>query len=826
MKRRVGLVILLVANVSALADVTTIGRVRASGDVAVAGDGTLYLSDFGPPNQANGSSIDRLTIDGSIDTFVSGLGRALEGNAVDSAGNLIQVGFNSDEIYRIDPTGNVTTLASLDAPVGVAVDEADTIYLTQCRTNAILRLESDGSLTTLASGGGLNCPNGLDVGHDGALYVVNNADGEMLRVGLDGSVSTFATIPGGGNGHVVFVGGFYYVAGRLAHRIFQVDRDGNVAPYAGTGVDGETDGANLEATISRPNGIDHSPDGRFLYVIGSSDFSAADLPVRRIDLPAGTDGDFAISAALTGAWFDPATAGQGFMLDVIPSTQQIALAWFTYSAQPATGNAAVGVDGHEWLTAQGPYAQNTAELTVTLTTGGIFDDPNPVSNESAGSITLTFQSCSEATLAFTLDDGRTGSISLERLTPASLCEAQPVTQKSTFNQPPALTNLMVSRDGSTLLLDFDLSDRENDGIEVTVNLVNQDGSRQTLSTSFLSGAVGYPVPASGTQRIAWRFADDPAYAALGGQPFRLEVVADDRFVAGLQDIVDLVDEERLVADVAFMQRGVRHFSAGPAHLEATRDYLRAEMTSRGLPISEQRFFWQGDEGVNVIATLEGRDGAEDYFIVDGHYDTVSNSPGADDNASGTAGMLEAMRVLSQFNTTRSIRFVGFDKEELGLRGARHYVARKPASEKVLGLINFEMIGYTCRGQAECASMRLADTAIYNIHSNFADTMANTFFQIGRDYVPGLKIETVPDDGDPNLRRSDHAPFWDIGVDALFLTDGANFRTPHYHQPSDRLDVMDVEFMTQVVKTAVGTLATMSGATHTDQMVSEVLTVAR
>jgi len=272
------------------------------------------------------------------------------------------------------------------------------------------------------------------------------------------------------------------------------------------------------------------------------------------------------------------------------------------------------------------------------------------------------------------------------------------------------------------------------------------------------------------------------------------------------------------------KRQVRHHLVDTLFMEATRNYIRQQMQTRQLPVENQNFVHQGDTGVNIIATLQGQSENPDVYLIDGHYDTVITSPGADDNASGTAGMLEAMRVLSQFNSKHSIRFIGFDKEELGLRGSRFYAAQLPNDHNIAGMINFEMIGYTCTGQPECVNFPNADTSIYNIRSAFATTLSDTFNQIGATHVPALKITPVTDDGDPNFRRSDHAPFWDRGVDALFLTDGANFRTPHYHRLTDRLSTMDTEFMTQIVKTAVGTLATLAEVTHTDSDISPLLNV--
>ncbi|MBT8063125.1 MAG: hypothetical protein KJO85_10615 [Gammaproteobacteria bacterium] len=401
-----------------LGDVITLAQARASGDVTVAPNGDIFLGDFGSPALANGTTVVKVLPDGTTSLFAQGLSRALEGNDVDALGNLIQVGFGSNTVFSIDPAGNATVIANLDGPVGVVVDEGNQIFVTMCRADAIARIDPGGVVTQIAVGGGLDCPNGIDVGHDGAFYVVNNINGGMYRVGRDGVVSFFATIPGGGNGHVVYVNGFYYVAGRLAHRIYQVDTAGNVTPYAGTGVDGNTDGPNLQATISRPNGIGASPDGRYLYVIGGSNFSAPTLPVRRIDLPFD---EFEINAGLSGAWGNSGTPGQGLFLDVVPDSQLLWMSWFTYGPAPDGAIARVASPFNEWWVALGPYSGASAEMTLIEATGGVFNDTVDVTEQNVGSFTITFSSCTEAEMNYNFDGGPSGVIALERLSPDELC---------------------------------------------------------------------------------------------------------------------------------------------------------------------------------------------------------------------------------------------------------------------------------------------------------------------------------------------------------------------------------------------------------------------
>ena len=264
------------------------------------------------------------------------------------------------------------------------------------------------------------------------------------------------------------------------------------------------------------------------------------------------------------------------------------------------------------------------------------------------------------------------------------------------NYPPVVEALSVSDTGGGIFnITYAVSDPENDLLDVQVEIIGPGEQRYRVRESLLTGDVGYPVDSGVSKTIQWRSSDDPNLAGFGFNSFRVEVIADDRFVATMQDIVDLVSTERLVADVRSME-GVRHHVGNPVNLQATRDYIQEQMESSDLPVEQQLFTWQGSQGVNIIASLAGRVDNGGYYAIDGHYDTVTTTPGADDNASGTSGMLEAMRVLSQFNTETEIRFIGFDKEELGLRGARHYAANIPPGETVLGLINLEMIGYTCR----------------------------------------------------------------------------------------------------------------------------------
>ena len=122
---------------------------------------------------------------------------------------------------------------------------------------------------------------------------------------------------------------------------------------------------------------------------------------------------FAINQGLSGAWFNPATSGQGILFDIEPGSQFIFGAIFTYDTAAA---AKLGAPEHRWLTVQGNYQGNIAQLPIFLTSGGVFDQPVPTNTVPIGNATLIFESCTSATLGYELDDPPlSGQIPLQRV---------------------------------------------------------------------------------------------------------------------------------------------------------------------------------------------------------------------------------------------------------------------------------------------------------------------------------------------------------------------------------------------------------------------------
>ena len=167
-------------------------------------------------------------------------------------------------------------------------------------------------------------------------------------------------------------------------------------------------------TFTEPGAYDYQCDPHQPFMRGS------------IQVEGDPVNEFAINAGVSGAWYNPQTAGQGLLFDVNPDSSEMFVAWFTFN-DAAAGKEIGGMD-QRWFTAYGPYDGSTATLDVTLTTGGLFDDPQTVSNSAAGSVgslSIEFSSCTEATAQYDLSlYGLTGEIDIIRLLPDVFCESQ------------------------------------------------------------------------------------------------------------------------------------------------------------------------------------------------------------------------------------------------------------------------------------------------------------------------------------------------------------------------------------------------------------------
>ncbi|MCO6479897.1 MAG: M28 family peptidase, partial [Phaeodactylibacter sp.] len=406
------------------------------------------------------------------------------------------------------------------------------------------------------------------------------------------------------------------------------------------------------------------------------------------------------------------------------------------------------------------------------------------------------------------------------------------------NQPPTVTiqDISVDEAAQSLTLTYDLEDAEGEDAEVFFLASDDGGQTFRLDTESATGDIGYPVSPGPGRQVSWNYTG----SILQVGEYVLKLVADDRHPVDIQEMVDQVDSNLLRERLSHLV-GIRHYANGADKLAATRDTLEQAFLQYGLQTYRQHFPYLIYTGQNIIGALPGATQDEAVIIVDGHYDTVGNSPGADDNGSAVAGVLEAARILSQYRFARVIRFIGFDLEEAGLRGSRYYVENRNREEDILGVLNMEMIGYYSEAPNTQtfpdgfnllfpdAYQMVADNEfrgdfITNVAVASFTPLSDSFQEAAARYAPDLKVisVTAPDGLVPDdLLRSDHAYFWRDTIPALMLTDGADFRNPHYHRNSDTLGTLNFTFMSRVVKAVVATAAELAGPQHSTEATATI-----
>lgn len=271
--------------------------------------------------------------------------------------------------------------------------------------------------------------------------------------------------------------------------------------------------------------------------------------------------------------------------------------------------------------------------------------------------------------------------------------------------------------------------------------------------------------------------------------------------------------------------GERHPVSSPASLRQAEEYLAEQFRRLGLAVSFHAFDALGDAYRNVIGTMlpqkeKGdsplRERGQSPFsssplIVSAHYDTAQGSPGADDNASALAVMLEVARSLQDIPLSREVRFIAFCLEEENLLGSLAYVSSlREADQDVCGAIVLECVGYARSeegSQQKPPGVPVAVPSVGDFLAIVGNTTSATLVTAvegaAKERVPDLKTVSllVPGNGEllPDTRRSDHAAFWHYGYPAVMLTDTADFRNPHYHRPTDTLDTLNLEFMEKVAR---------------------------
>jgi len=259
--------------------------------------------------------------------------------------------------------------------------------------------------------------------------------------------------------------------------------------------------------------------------------------------------------------------------------------------------------------------------------------------------------------------------------------------------------------------------------------------------------------------------------------------------------------------------------------QEARLYLADQFAAMGLDVSIQGLYR------NIVGELRGTQRPEDIYIISAHYDTTTSAtserPGGDDNASGAAGVLEAARVLSQYDPNCTLRFIGFNAEEDWMLGSPDYVRSivVAGKEHVVGVLNLDMI---LRPGWDSDPLATIDVdLVTDLSQAGCAALAYTFIDAITAYVPSLVIDSAAPISN-NWTASDQGPFISAGYPALMIAENTAIDiwygncNQYYHKPGDASDgaandplspsgiTYDYDFAANVVRASVATLAQEAG----------------
>lgn len=256
-----------------------------------------------------------------------------------------------------------------------------------------------------------------------------------------------------------------------------------------------------------------------------------------------------------------------------------------------------------------------------------------------------------------------------------------------------------------------------------------------------------------------------------------------------------------------------------ANLKRASEYISSTFTSMKYIVKFQEFTFMDKDVENIIAVDDPSKRYDKHYLICAHYDTVLGTPGADDNASGVAVLLELARLVKQYDSLRQgidWRFVAFTTEEppafstAGM-GSRVYARKaKRKGERIDGVICLEMVGYYINEEKSQHFPFPLQFMGYPTTGNFIGVVGNRNSKgLTKSVVsafklnPRLPIESLTASANgyflPAVRLSDHSSFWDEGYRAVMLTDTAFYRNSHYHGPRDRLQTLNLSAMAELVK---------------------------
>jgi hypothetical protein len=248
-----------------------------------------------------------------------------------------------------------------------------------------------------------------------------------------------------------------------------------------------------------------------------------------------------------------------------------------------------------------------------------------------------------------------------------------------------------------------------------------------------------------------------------------------------------------------------------ANVQRAAAYIEKVLASLGYHVASQEFTADGRVYRNLEATLGGTARAQEVVVLGAHYDTAEEAPGADDNASGVAGVLELARVFARAPQARTVRFVFFPNEEppsfaTGDMGSRHYAtAARAHNDQIVAMLSIESIGYYDTQEGSQRYPFPLNLAYPNVGDfiGFVSNLKNRSL-LRRSIAAFRAHATMPTQGAaapgwlPGIWWSDHWSFWREGYPAIMISATAPYRNPFYHTPQDTPEKLDYDRTARVV----------------------------
>jgi Zn-dependent M28 family amino/carboxypeptidase len=294
------------------------------------------------------------------------------------------------------------------------------------------------------------------------------------------------------------------------------------------------------------------------------------------------------------------------------------------------------------------------------------------------------------------------------------------------------------------------------------------------------------------------------------------------FVRSVAVTVPPVSPDRLKTHVRMLSETLHPRSVEELdNLEAVADYVHGQFAAAGAAVADQWFENRGEKYRNVIARFGPAEGP--LLIIGAHYDSFEATPGADDNASGIAGLIELARLLVRHPPRQPVELVAYTLEEPphfqtpAMGSAYHAASLRAAGRSVSLMLALEMIGwfsnapgsqtYPVPGMNLLYPSQGNFIAIIGRFSDWAHTRQVKAAMTGASDLPVHSINTSV--LIPGVDFSDHLNYWNEGYAALMITDTAFYRNPNYHEAKDTYDTLDYERMAKVVQSVFAVVQSYS-----------------